>query len=161
MKFINPIHENDQWYIEEVNSFFPAKIAGNIKSYMQALYCYKSGLKGKRKMFFDFQIVGLISVFASSKFNRKVSQEEIFRFFDYFVYFINSLTLEDLSNLLRYDLQDQRKQILRILVYYYSQYVLGKKKIWSRRDVINEVFIESNLTPTQWDLNETRNTGRY
>lgn len=43
MKFINPIHEDDEWYIDEINDFFPVGTAENIKAYMQALYHYKSG----------------------------------------------------------------------------------------------------------------------
>ncbi len=156
MKFINPIHEDDKWYINEINDFFPVGTAENIKSYMQALYHYKSNLKGKKKIFFDSQVTSLIINFSHDK---KVSKGEFFRFLDYFVYFINNLTLENLLSLM--SASAQRSRWRASFVHYYSNYVLNKKKAWSKRDVVNEVFIESDLTPTQWNLNENRNMGRY
>jgi hypothetical protein len=47
------------------------------------------------------------------------------------------------------------------LVRHFRLFVINKKKPWSKKDVANEVFIENKLTAKEWDINETRNTGRY
>lgn len=83
---------------------------------------------------------------------------------DYYIFFIKNVSDESLIKLgssHRVVGEDSSMNSVHCMVYYYRFYVKDKKKPWSKKDVMNEVCVENNLTAKEWDINETRNMGRF
>jgi len=135
-----------------------------IYSYFRMIDAQKYPYKNLREInFFNEGKVAL--AFSCMQESNLFSISEFQKIIDYYIYTIRNLDIEILELIeaeeVGFDDGDISMRMIHCLVYYFKFYVRNKKKPWSKRDVANEVFVENNLTAKEWNINETRNTGRY
>lgn len=117
----------------------------------------KPFLKGRRLELYHSKYMIVIN---SISFNiRSLNYTEAMHVMKTYVYFIDCLDQKSLDQIM--DNPDDTSYWVHSFAYYMKHYVVGRKKPWTMRDVVNEVFIEDQLTSRKWDVHGMRNTGRY